>query len=69
MSRNKEELMELIARFRRQDCGDNSCIWKGNGPGGMRTNGGCRCRLGQSQVAMHGLFNLIEQVFQEDSND
>lgn len=23
-------------------CGDNSCIW--GSPGGMATNGGCRCR-------------------------
>jgi len=31
-------------------CGDNSCIW--GAPGGMATNGGCRCygsRGGQSE--------------------
>ena len=25
------------------DCGDNSCLYGGQGKGGMRTNGGCRC--------------------------
>jgi hypothetical protein len=25
------------------DCGDNSCKYKSNGSGGMRTNCGCRC--------------------------
>jgi hypothetical protein len=25
------------------DCGDSSCRYKGRGPGGMRTNGGCTC--------------------------
>lgn len=25
------------------DCGDNSCLFGGQGKGGMRTNGGCRC--------------------------
>jgi hypothetical protein len=25
------------------DCGDNSCMFKARGKGGMRTNGGCRC--------------------------
>jgi len=26
------------------DCGDNSCLFKDTSkPGGMRTNGGCRC--------------------------
>ena len=31
-------------------CGDNSCVW--GAPGGMATNGGCRCiggRSGQSE--------------------
>ena len=26
-------------------CGDNSCIW--GSPGGMATNGGCRCKKGK----------------------
>ena len=34
-------------------CGDNSCIW--GSPGGMATNGGCRCRSsdgGNARVTM-----------------
>lgn len=30
-------------------CGDNSCVW--GPPGGMGTNGGCRCYEGTSQAA------------------
>lgn len=49
----------MIARIKLRDvaaglgmdvgCGDNSCVW--GSPGGMATNGGCRCygsRGGQS---------------------
>lgn len=36
---------QLIAWLRDNapDCGDNSCVFGGQGKGGMRTNGGCRC--------------------------
>jgi hypothetical protein len=37
-------------------CGDNSCIW--GSPGGMATNGGCRCHKG----AKAGGFALDERV-------
>ena len=40
-------------------CGDNSCVW--GGPGGMATNGGCRCygsRGGQSDRA--GLLQMTQ---------
>ena len=29
------------------DCGDNSCYFHHRGSGGMRTNGGCRCKVAQ----------------------
>ena len=35
----RSELAEALADLR---CGDNSCVW-GVSPGGMHTNGGCRC--------------------------
>lgn len=55
-------------------CGDNSCLW--GSPGGMATNGGCRCygsRGGQDnrigllqfrQVAMHliDVYNVLEKI-------
>jgi hypothetical protein len=35
---------ELYALIAAKDCGDNSCLWAQNKKG-MRTNGGCRCRV------------------------
>ncbi len=38
-------------------CGDNSCIW--GSPGGMGTNGGCRCIDGRSgQSERHVLLQM-----------
>lgn len=38
-------------------CGDNSCVW--GSPGGMATNGGCRCYGGRgSQSERIGLLQM-----------
>lgn len=34
-------MSESLNKMFKIGCGDNSCIW--GGPGGMATNGGCRC--------------------------
>lgn len=34
---------QLLKDLSKLDCLDNTCHFKGRGPGGMRTNGGCRC--------------------------
>lgn len=71
MKKNLREVANLMGFS--VGCGDNSCIW--GRPGGMATNGGCRCRdskggstqmeLGRMKlVAQHLLdtLNMIEFV-------
>lgn len=41
------------------DCGDNSCLFKGRGAGGQRTNGGCRC---SSSTVKRYLDNKIKEL-------
>ena len=42
MSKYYEKLAAWV-RDNAPDCGDNSCLFAGQGKGGLRTNGGCRC--------------------------
>jgi len=46
------------------DCGDNSCIFKPSGAGGMRTNGGCRCyeRAGFGASAVEAARKMLPEV-------
>ena len=46
------------------DCGDNSCIFKPSGAGGMRTNGGCRCyeRAGFGASAVGAARKMLPEV-------
>lgn len=41
-------------------CGDNSCIW--GSPGGMATNGGCRCHKGSDAVDMRVTMLQMQRV-------
>ena len=48
------------------DCGDNSCLFRDRTkPGGMRTNGGCRCfddLKPKRRLFVHKMFQCLLQV-------
>jgi hypothetical protein len=41
-------------------CGDNSCVW--GSPGGMGTNGGCRCNKGASAMDIRTTMLQMQRV-------
>ncbi|HEY4057077.1 MAG TPA: hypothetical protein VGM39_10740 [Kofleriaceae bacterium] len=41
-------------------CGDNSCVW--GSPGGMATNGGCRCNRGPEGYSDRSMMLQMQQV-------
>lgn len=45
------------------DCGDNSCYFKKT-PGGMRTNGGCRCfdSAGYSRLFVESAKQMLPEL-------
>ncbi len=48
------------------DCGDNSCRFGGEGKGGMRTNGGCRCLSGLPSQLKHDITKWWWEKNKED---
>jgi hypothetical protein len=55
----------LLLAAERFDCGDNSCVFKANGKGGMRTNGGCRCMGKGSTNEKLEIVNLAMRIVKE----
>ncbi len=49
------------------DCGDNSCLYQDRSkPGGVRTNGGCRCFRGilhtDKRMYVERLFHEVKRI-------
>lgn len=48
--------------FNTLDCGDNSCLFKPPGAGGMRTNGGCRCFSDLTPVRRRYVYKMLHEI-------